>query len=238
MNHLVFFSRLATLGLALSVCHSASGAPFSNGSFESSTFASTASRNLLNTAGDTRITGWNFRNPGGSDAYYTFAGDFVPSAGAGTFHLLFGGSQTSGDILEQNFDTVIGTTYQVQFQTTLTQFTNLGVPPAQSVRVDFLDSTLSLLSGGGTQNILSQINGVWLQSSVFSFTATSTNSWLRFTDTSVASVANPVNWGLDDVRLTALPPATSGVPEPSTLAVAASALAVLGAYRKFGRSKQ
>ena len=238
MNRLHRFFRFAALSFALSICEIASGAAFTNGSFETSNLPGNAFASNLNPSGDTRVTGWTYRNPGFADAYHLASPSFNVLAGAGDRWILFGGLGSTGDILEQNFDTVIGNIYGFRFQTTITQFGG-STPPAQSLRVDFLDNVLNLLPGGGTHNVLSQTNGVWLLSNLFSFTATTTTSTIRFTDTSNGAAAVGLNIGLDGTQFTETSPmATSGIPEPSTLAFAASGLLALGMYRTFGRAKK
>lgn len=237
MNRSRSFFLLAAFCFNLTICQIASAAAFTNGSFETTTIVSNPPLNILNPPGDTRIVGWNYRSPSNSVDLHLPSPGFGIFAADGDRWVLFGGNSTSGGILEQSFDTVIGNNYDFRFQTTITQWPG-GPTPAQSIGVDFFDTVLNLLPGGGTQNVLSQSNGVWLLSSVFSFTATTTTSTIRFTDTSNATVAAFINFGLDGVVLTETTPTANGIPEPSTLAFAASALVVLGMYRTFGRARQ
>lgn len=239
MKFFKHFYALAAFAAVLNCSQTAAGASFTNGSFESTTLANNGAAGSLSAAGDTRVSGWQYSNPGGANAFHLGPNSFGVSAFDGDKWILFGGSGTTGDRLQQTFDTVIGNSYNVTFRTTITQFTGTGAPPAQSVAISFLDSVLNVLPGGGTQNILSQTNGVWLLSNVFSFTATTSTSTLRFTDTSNGGVAFGLNYGLDDVRIAEVAgPGGSAVPEPSTLVLAASAALVLGWSRKCGRARR
>ena len=75
-------------------------------------------------------------------------------------------------------------------------------------------------------------NVAWITAS-FSFTASTTSTTLRFSDTQdvpVNGIALNEDWALDSITVTQSSQG-SGVPEPSTFALAAGALAFL-AYRR------
>ena len=126
--------------------------------------------------------------------------------------------------MAQTFDTIAGGTYLVSFQYVAQQNPN---PGPQRLLAEVLNGSSVLNS--------SQIrftNVAWITTS-FSFTASTTSTTLRFSDNQnvpVDGFAGGENWALDAVTVTQTSQG-SGVPEPSTFALAAGALAVL-AYRR------
>src|SRR5258708_5150764 len=100
---------MATFGMA---------APFTNGSFESPTSLST----VFLGPGDTFVTGWIHGGSSGSNSeFYTFTGQWAINAGAGTYYIGWGGNGATGGTMSQTFDTLIGTTYNVNYLLTTQQ---------------------------------------------------------------------------------------------------------------------
>ncbi len=93
----------ATLGIAT---------PFSNGSFESPGGSGT----LFLSNGSTVVTGWTH---GGNDLgeFYAATGQWGISAGDGNNYIGWGANGATNGTMSQTFDTVTGTTYNVNYLT-------------------------------------------------------------------------------------------------------------------------
>ncbi len=129
----------------------------------------------------------------------------------------FGGNVTSGATLSQTFDTVFGGQYSVSYYTTAQQ---VGAG-AQSYRVEAANGS-NVLFGLGVDI---PAKAEWVQAT-FSFFATGNTSTLRFIDTSNAGAAAGINWELDNVSVSLA--STPPIPEPSTYALMAIGLGLVG----------
>lgn len=196
----------------------ANAAPFTNGGFESPSSANTAFTFLPN--GSTFVTGWTYTGSE-SNVGYTTGNAFSILAGQGISYITWGAFGQSGGALSQTFDTVAGTTYQINYLLTTQQ--DISIPtPVQSNSVQAFNG-VNLLNG--VSNTFNMPNGTWLNGVQLVFTAASGATTLIFTDTSATGAAtNAINWGLDHVTLNALPSNGSNVPEPSTYALVLAAL--------------
>ena len=202
---------LAPLGVA---------APFTNGSFES---PGATGATLLAT-GSTIVTGWTHGgNPLGD--YYTISGFYSIAPGDGTSYVVWGGNGTTGGTLFQTFDTLIGTTYNVNYLLATQQLG--GIPPIESTLVEALNGVTVLNS---VSNSFNTPLGIWNAGTTLSFVAVSTSTTLQFTDTTTATNSVPVNWGLDNVTVAAV--GGNEVPEPSTFGLIGLGLGVLALGRK------
>jgi hypothetical protein len=185
-------------------------AAFQNGGFESP---------VLITSPDfvTVPTGWVKFDPTANglfmEGYSTFS---LPTLGGqGTQAFGFGGNGAVLGDLSQTFDTVAGTQYHVGFQYVVQQGFEF-----EDLKVSALDGATVLAS-----NAIRFNDRAWV-TSVLNFTAASSSTTLRFSDTTGAvdpGFGFGTNWALDAVTVNA--PDTPGVPEPSTLALAGLGLA-------------
>ena len=205
----------ATIGIA---------APFTNGSFESPGFGASTS-SFFGVGNDTFVTGWTHTATGsdGSVDFYTRAPFWNINADHLDHYIGFGGSSTTGGILFQTFDTVIGSTYTVNYRLTTQQLAG-NVIPLQSTFVQALNGLTVLNSVSNTFNPLA---GVWINGTTLSFVAASISSTLRFTDTSNGAVAASVNWGLDNVTVSATAAPGNQIPEPATYSIIGLGLALI-----------
>jgi hypothetical protein len=205
----------ATLGIA---------SPFTNGDFES---PGGAGVNFFLPNGSTFVTGWTH---GGNDGgeFYTSSGVWGINAADGTHYLAWGASGAINGTMSQTFDTVAGTTYNVNYVLTTQQ---LGPPiPIESNLVQALDGATVLNS---VTNEFNQNAGIWNSGATLSFVAASASTTLLFTDTTTAVNSGPVNWGLDSVTVDAAGPVgTPGAPEPATYGLIGLGLTVLTVCRK------
>ena len=170
-------------------------------------------------------TSWVKVDPQGGNVLQTYGAFGLSALGQeGQQAYGWGGSGTTGGSLAQTFDTIAGGTYLVSFQYVAQLNPN---PGPQRLLAEALNGSTILNS--------SQIkftNVAWITAS-FSFTAATTSTTLRFSDTQdvpVNGIALNEDWALDSVTVTQSSQG-SGVPEPSTFALAAGALAFL-AYRR------
>src|SRR6267378_805020 len=128
-----------------------SAGPFTNGSFElpgalGSTF-------LPN--GSTFVTGWTHAGNNNGE-FYTASGEWFINAGDGTHYIGWGSNSTTGGAMSQTFDTLIGTTYNVNYLLTTQQST--ATPPVQVALVEALDGSTILSS---VTNSFNQPAGIW-----------------------------------------------------------------------------
>jgi hypothetical protein len=106
------------------------------------------------------------------------------------YYIGWGANGATNGTLFQTFDTVIGTTYNINYLLTTQQLT--GVLPIQSNLVEALNgaSVLNFVT-----NSFNQAAGIWNAGATLSFVAASTSTTLRFTDTTSAANSGPINWG-------------------------------------------
>jgi len=204
-------TKLVLLG---ALCSSAWGTAFFNGSFENPG-GDPIRQSLVN--GDTFVSGWV--NNGGFQVYASANPTDGISAGDGTYWVSFGHNGATGGTLSQTFDTVIGTTYFVNFLQRVQQGT-----VNQSMQ-------LSAFSGAETTTVSSTISNslAWGAGPTLTFTAAATTSTLQFLDTTDGAHGGS-NWALDGVTVDLVPPSVS--PEPSTAAITILGLGLLAVVRK------
>jgi hypothetical protein len=192
-------------------------APFQNGGFELP---------VLSTSPDfiTVPTGWTKVDPTNvglfMETYPTFALPTVGGEGSQAYG--FGGNGVQSGNLSQTFDTVAGSNYHVSFQYVVQQGREF-----EDLKVDALNGAAVLATNSIRFNDLA-----WVTSSL-DFTAASSSTTLRFSDTTGAVDPNlgfSTNWALDAVTVNASIGTT--VPEPSSFA-----LMVLGGLAAFGSRK-
>ena len=172
----------------------AHASPFTNGSFESAAVNPGGGFTTLG-AGNTSITGWQVMT-----ASIDYIGTFWERADGNRSIDLNGNQGAAG--IRQTFDTVLGTTYRVDFALA-------GNPDG-----DPTTKTLNVSAGAALQGYSFSTIGAtrpdmnWDYRS-FLFTATGTSSTLTFQSTTPGAYYGPA---IDDVSITA-------VPEPMTLAL-------------------
>ena len=102
---------------------------FTNGSFETPGISGIR---FFGAGNDTFVTGWTHVRTAtaGIEDFYSQAGTGfnVPAADNGSFYIGFGGTGSTGGILFQTFDTVIGTTYTVNYRLTTQQLGGSSIP--------------------------------------------------------------------------------------------------------------
>jgi choice-of-anchor C domain-containing protein len=221
-------SRLLAGLIVLCVGGTAAAAPFQNGSFESGTVTPC---NTFNISGAV-ITGWNI-NVGNVD----WEGP-LPSCGwqssSGNASLDMVGSSAGGiGGIEQTFDTVPGTTYQVSFD----MAGNTGAPPV----IKPLDVTINGVTTHFTFDTTGHTGSAmgWTTHTLL-FTATGASSTIQFVS-DVSASGGTLNAGaaLDNVRI-GLPGAAVAVEVPLDwaqwlAALAIAALAATGLRRRAQR---
>jgi hypothetical protein len=195
------------------------GGVFQNGGFESPGLGVTGASNL---GCPGSVTGWVHNNncSAGSELL-TASGNYGLATLDGGQYITWGGNGNTGGILQQTFDTIAGASYTVNYLIAIQQNTG----PGQSMKVEALDG-ITLLNSAAANNFLflSLTPGPTLN-----FTASSTSTTLRFTDTTSFANSSAANWGLDTVTVQSN---QSGVPEPgSALLFGAGLAAVLLAPR-------
>jgi hypothetical protein len=190
------------------------GGTFTNGSFEDPGGNTPGIRCIYDNAGCS-ATGWT--TAGGLQVWESAPNDGLVSAADGIFWVSFGHSGNTGGTLEQTFDTVIGTTYNVAFWLVVQQ----GSDP-ESVLAEALDGATTI----GSSSLDNFTNPDWFAGPGLSFTATSASTTLRFTDTTVGGFS--ANWGLDAVTVDA----GGAAPEPASLTLLGGALLAIGVYSR------
>jgi hypothetical protein len=210
------FNKIAIVaGFGVAV---AFGGTFTNGSFEDPGGNTPGIRCIYDNAG-CAATGWT--TAGGLQVWESAPNDGISSGADGIFWVSFGHSGATGGTLEQTFDTVIGNTYSVAFSLIVQQ----GADP-ESVLAEALDGTTTIASSSLTDFT----NPDWFAGPGFNFTAISTSTTLRFTDTTVGG--GSANWGLDAVTVG---PAIASAPEPASLMLIGGALVGLRFRRQRAR---
>ena len=215
-------SRFAYGLVLLAFCGAASSAPFQDGSFESGTPC-----NTFNVpAGSTLIPGWTVSVGNIDWEGAAISCGWQASDGNNSLDLV--GTGGIGGI-QQTFDTVPGTTYQVSFDLA----GNYGAPP--------VIKPLAVTINGATTNYTfdttgrSGLNMGWTTHTL-TFTATTTSSTINFVSDVTAS-GGTLNAGaaLDNVRITVAgaPVATQSV--PLSWAHIAAALLIGIAFLLMGR---
>ena len=185
--------RLGSVVLLWLVALPALSAPFQNGSFESGAFSPCNSFNLT---GSGIIAGWtiNVGNVDWEGAPFPACG-WVASNGNNSLDMV--GTGGIGGI-QQTFDTVPGTTYQVSFD----MAGNFGAPP--------LVKPLAVTINGVTTNFTFDTTGRsgnsmgWTTHTV-TFTAASTSSTISFvSDVTASGGTQNAGAALDNVRIVAV----------------------------------
>ena len=194
-------------GLASGVVFAAA---FQNGGFESPV--------LVGSPDFTTVpTGWVKFDPTAQGLFMQVYSTFgLPTLGGqGTQAFGFGGNGAVSGDLSQTFDTVAGTQYHVGFQYLVQQGFEF-----EDLKVSALDGATVLASNSIRFN-----DRAWVTSGL-NFTADSSSTTLRFSDTTGAvdpGFGLSTNWALDAVTVSGQD--VSRVPEPSTLALAGLGLA-------------
>ncbi len=196
-------------------------AAFTNGGFESGTLPSGYDFSNVPTA-------WAKGASSGGLFYETYTQGPLPALnGEGSRAFGFGGNGATTGSLAQTFDTIAAGTYLVSFQYVSQQNPN---PGFQRLLAEALNGSTVLNSSTQRFN-----NLAWI-TTTFSFVAATTSTTLRFSDN--PDLVNDgsgfsENWALDAVTVTRTDTQpSSGVPEPSTFALAAGALAFLADRRR------
>jgi len=208
---------LATLALGI-CCGSALAAPFQNGSFEG-----TNPCNTFNVpAGSTLIPGWTV-SVGNIDWESAPACGWQPSAGSNSLDLVGAGAGGIGGI-QQTFDTIPGTTYQVTFDLA----GNYGAGPVVkplAVTINGVTSNFTFDTTGRSGS-----NMGWTTHAI-TFVANSSSSTINFvSDVSASGGSLNAGAALDNVQITAATAGAASSPVPLTWAqwLAAMLIAVAG----------
>ncbi len=211
---------LIIIALAL-IAFPAAGATFFNGDFESpGTFNGEAT--YLG-SGSTYVTGW-FHSGIADGEFYTDGAAWGITAGQGTFYVGFGAFGVTGGSMSQTFDTTPGQSYAVNYLLSTQELD--GVLPDQVAFVSALDDGDNLLDS--VSNTINTPAGVWVNGLQLQFVATSSSTTLRFTDLTLFENGGTVNWGLDNVSLTAMP-------EPASYALIGLGLGVIALRKRLFR---
>jgi choice-of-anchor C domain-containing protein len=197
---------LVAVGVLLFGVTRAHAAPFMNGSFEIGTNPGGGFSTLA--AGSTAISGWEIY--GGAIDY--IGGWWQAAEGARSVDLN-GNAGAAG--IRQTFDTVIGTTYRVQFALAGNPD---GLPDLKQVFVQS-GSASSAFTFDATSTSRPAMG--WVYESLL-FTASASSTTLSFLSQTSGAFYGPA---IDDVSVTA-------VPEPASLALLTLGLGVLAARRR------
>lgn len=218
--------RTALLAAALAFPLAAAATPFSNGGFELPGVAS-GSQSSISDGTTSPPTGWI---AGGTTTSYAmfYENNIYGVIGiSGPNAIGFGGNGTTGATLSQTFDTMLGTSYTVNYFVTAQQ----GNGP-QSLLIQALNGATIL--GASTGVIPPYNSGVesyhWFAGPSLTFVAAAASSTIRITDTSNGAAAGGTNWALDGITVAgaAGSPSPGVVPEPATYGLLLAGLAMLG----------
>jgi hypothetical protein len=212
-------SLSVSLSLLFGLASVAMAAPFTNGDFELPGGPTVFLGNP-----DSTVTGWV--HSGAGQDLYTANLAFGINAFSGTHYITFGGSGTTGGSMSQTFDTLIGTTYNVNYFLTTQQFGG-GTPPLQETIVRAFDGLTQL---NQVTNDFQPPDGTWIGGATLTFVATNTSTTLVFLDNSNGPAAGGVNWGLDAVTVNGV--AGGAVPEPATFVLTGLGILGLGLVRR------
>ena len=195
-------SRLSATLVLWICCASAWAAPFQNGSFEG-----TNPCNTFNIpAGSTLIPGWTV-SVGNIDWESAPACGWQPSAGSNSLDLVGVGAGGIGGI-QQTFDTIPGTTYQVSFDLA----GNFGAGPVVkplAVTINGVTSNFTFDTTGSSGS-----NMGWTTRTI-TFVANSSSSTINFvSDVSAAGGSLNAGAALDNVRITAVGAVAALTPVP------------------------
>jgi hypothetical protein len=177
--------------------------PFVNGSFELLTnHAAIPAGGWAELAvGDTWLVGWTVGGPGDDLGVVNGTVNGIPPYDGEQWICFNGGNTPPGGSLSQTFLTVPGTNYDVSFYVYKTGTGNVSI-------------TATAPAAGGpllASNYCAPTGGVWTEYQM-SFTATTSNTTLKFLDSSIDTIA--VDIELDDVTVVARAPAPVTPPPP------------------------
>ena len=220
------FCRLACIIAAALTAGSVAAAPFQNGSFEQGSAPACNTFNIP--SGSTIITGWTV-SVGNIDWESAPACGWQPSNGTHSLDLV--GTGGIGGV-QQTFDTVPGTTYQVTFDLS-GNYGALPVVKPLAVTINGVTTNFTFDTTGR-----SALNMGWTTHSV-QFTATGASSTIDFVS-DVSALGGPLNAGaaLDNVQIAPVGAvATLAVPlgHAHYAAMLLIALAAIGVYYRRAR---
>jgi hypothetical protein len=218
------YSALLT-GLATTFAAGVSlGSPFQNGGFESPGLGGAGFLGL-NCPGV--VTGWvHNNNCGAGSEILTASGNYGLATLDGGQYITWGGNGAIGGTLQQTFDTAAGVVYTVNYLIAIQQNTG----PGQSMKVEAFDGSI-LLNSAAANNFLYL---TFTPGPTLTFTAGSTSTTLRFTDTTSLANSGPANWGLDTVTVQSNQ--VAGVPEPGSALMLVAGLAALILAARFHKN--
>jgi hypothetical protein len=190
------------------------GGVFQNGSFESPGVGGSGVI-FLDCPGI--VTGWVHNNNCSTvSELLTVSGNYGLATLDGGQYISWGGNGNIGGALQQTFDTIAGASYTVNYLIAIQQNTG----PGQSMKVEAFDG-ITLLNSAAANNFLFL---TFTPGPALTFTASSTSTTLRFTDTTSLANSGAANWGLDTVTVQSN---QAGVPEPGSALLLGAGLAAL-----------
>jgi hypothetical protein len=172
------------------------------------------------------VTGWVHNNncSAGSEIL-TASGNYGLATLDGGQYITWGGNGAIGGTLQQTFDTAAGASYTVNYLIAIQQ--NVGV--GQSMMVEAFDG-ITLLNSAAANNFQFP---TFTPGPTLTFTASSTSTTLRFTDTTSLANSAAANWGLDTVTVQSN---QSVAPEPGSALLLAAGLAALLLASRFRKN--
>jgi hypothetical protein len=182
---------LVRLVVLIASAASAIASPFQNGSFELPDILQPNTHTAL-FEGDTTITGWRVGGNGDGLTWHNGTNSDQPvNAFEGKYLVGFGGGGSlPGRLIEQTFDTLTGQQYVVRFEVAQT-----GSGGISRVSAEIFSQTGQVLAS--TQAVGATSN--WTEITLI-FTATTTESKIRFTDASINAFSSDLL--LDNVSIT------------------------------------